>query len=171
MYIGVDIPTLSNCHKFNGQILSVPFRAFTVLSCGHILHRTYIQEIIMGTEAKCPAVKSQRTQSNTIILQDDQTPPPTAPIQSQSNRTNDEQDREPAPLNKVQGLITELSTPTKGESDDADENEIPDGSLSQGLARLYQKAIKAEKRVTMHIKGKFGGVTMRKGLKNGLKKL
>ncbi|CAG8484810.1 4261_t:CDS:2 [Ambispora gerdemannii] len=109
---GVDIPTLSNCHKCNEQILSV-------LSCGHILHRTCIQEIIMGTEAKCPS------------------PPPTAPIQSQSNQTNDEQGREPTPPNKLQGLITELSTPTKGESDEADENEIPDGSLSQNLARLY----------------------------------
>ena len=57
----------------------------------------------------------QRTQSNTIIIQDDQSPPPTAPIPSQSNQTNDEQDRESAPLNKVQGLITELSIVTKGE--------------------------------------------------------
>ncbi|CAG8588445.1 13334_t:CDS:2 [Ambispora gerdemannii] len=102
---GVDIPTLSNCHKYNGQILSVPLRAFTVLSCGHILHRTCIQEIIMGTEAKCPVYKLrieiikeedgsevyERTQSNTMIIQDDQSPPPTAPIQSQSNQTNDEQ--------------------------------------------------------------------------------
>ncbi|CAG8601486.1 3583_t:CDS:2, partial [Ambispora leptoticha] len=165
----VDIPTLSNCHKCNGQILSVPLRAFTILSCGHILHQTCIHEIIMGTEAKCPVCKLrieiiqkedgsevyQRTQSNTMIIPDDQTPPPTAPIQSQSNRTNDEQDREPAPPNKVQGLITELSTPTKGESDEADENELSDGSLSQGLARLYQKAIKAEKRVTYAYQGEI----------------
>jgi len=95
----------------------------------------------------------QRTQSNIIIIQDDQSPPPTAPIQSQSKQTNDEQDREPTPPNKVQGLITELSTPTKGESDEANKNEIPDGSLSQNLARLYQKAIKAEKRVTYAYQG------------------
>ena len=60
----------------------------------------------MGTEAKCPVCKLrieiikeedgskvyQRTQSNTMIIQDDQSPPLTAPIQSQSNQTNDEQD-------------------------------------------------------------------------------
>ena len=67
---------------------------------------------------------SEVYQRNTIIIQDDQSPPLTASIQSQSNQTNNEQDREPAPPNKVQGLITELSTPTKGESDEADENEI-----------------------------------------------
>ena len=140
----------------------------------------------MGAEAKCPVCKLrieiiqeehgsegyQWTQSNTIIIQDDQSPPPTAPIQSQSNQTNDEQDGEPTTPNKVQGLITELSTPTKGESEEADENEIPDGSLSQSLARLYQKAIKAEKRVTCAYQEEICvGITMRKGLKNGLKKL
>ena len=52
-------------------------------------------------------------------------------------------------------MITELSTPAKGESDEADENEIPDGSLSQSLARLYQKAIKAEKRVTYAKQGEI----------------
>ncbi|CAG8537185.1 2683_t:CDS:2 [Paraglomus brasilianum] len=75
---------------------------------------------------------------NRSEMSDDQSPPLTASIQSQLNQTNNEQDREPAPPNKVQGLITELSTPTKGESDKADENEIPDGSLSQSIPKSDQ---------------------------------
>ncbi|CAG8514471.1 6351_t:CDS:2 [Ambispora leptoticha] len=108
---GVDIPTLSNCHNVTGK-----FYRF------HFEHSRRIEIIKEEDGSKV----YQRTQSNTIIIQDDRSPPPTAPIQSQSNQTNDEQGREPTPPNKVQGLITELSTLTKGESDEADENEIPD---------------------------------------------
>ncbi|RHZ69772.1 hypothetical protein Glove_278g41 [Diversispora epigaea] len=48
---------------------------------------------------------------------------------------------------KLQGLLQELSTPTKGETDE-DDVEGSEDSISQSLARLYQKASLAEKRVT-----------------------
>jgi len=51
---------------------------------------------------------------------------------------------------KFQALLQELSTPTKGEKAESvdDAKEDADGSASQSLARLYQKATRAELRVT-----------------------
>ena len=46
-------------------------------------------------------------------------------------------------------LLHELSTPIKGETTEInDEDEGSEGSISQNLARLFQKAIKAKKCVT-----------------------
>ncbi len=65
-------------------------------------------------------------------------------------------------------MITELSTPTKGESDDADEND----TWWIIIPRFGPAIPKSDQSRKTHIKGKFGvGITMRKGLKNGLKKL
>ncbi|PKC69969.1 hypothetical protein RhiirA1_414927 [Rhizophagus irregularis] len=50
---------------------------------------------------------------------------------------------------KFQALLQELSTPAKGEkAENVDEEEDTDGSVSQSLARLYQKATRAGLRVT-----------------------
>ncbi|CAB4489561.1 unnamed protein product [Rhizophagus irregularis] len=50
---------------------------------------------------------------------------------------------------KFQALLQELSTPAKGEkAENVDEEEDADGSVSQSLARLYQKATRAGLRVT-----------------------
>ena len=49
---------------------------------------------------------------------------------------------------KFQALLQELSTPAKGEkAENVDEEEDADGSVSQSLARLYQKATRAGLRV------------------------
>ncbi len=59
-----------------------------------------------------------------------------------SSRTNREQER-------FQGLLHELSIPIKGKTTETNnEDEGSESSISQNLARLFQKAIKAEKRVT-----------------------
>ncbi|CAG8727933.1 11619_t:CDS:2, partial [Funneliformis mosseae] len=59
-----------------------------------------------------------------------------------SPRINREQER-------FRGLLHKLSTPIKGETTETNnEDEGSGGSISQNLARLFQKAIKAEKRVT-----------------------
>lgn len=50
--------------------------------------------------------------------------------------------------NKLQGLLQELSTPIKGETNEDEDDEGSGDSMSQSLARLYQKASLAEKRVT-----------------------
>ncbi|GET57630.1 uncharacterized protein OCT59_015181 [Rhizophagus irregularis] len=50
---------------------------------------------------------------------------------------------------KFQALLQELSTPAKGErAENVDEEEDANGSVSQSLARLYQKATRAGLRVT-----------------------
>ncbi|RIA80883.1 hypothetical protein C1645_791633, partial [Glomus cerebriforme] len=50
---------------------------------------------------------------------------------------------------KFRALLQELSTPAKGEkAENVDEEEDADGSVSQSLARLYQKATRAGLRVT-----------------------
>src|SRR4051794_13666396 len=50
---------------------------------------------------------------------------------------------------KFQALLQELSTPAKGEkAENVDEEEDADGSVSQSLARLHQKATRAGLRVT-----------------------
>src|SRR5204862_2848761 len=50
---------------------------------------------------------------------------------------------------KFQALLQELSAPAKGEkAENVDEKEDADGSVSQSLARLYQKATHAGLRVT-----------------------
>ena len=69
--------------------------------------------------------------------------------------------------------MQELSTPAKGEkAENVDEEEDADGSVSQSLARLYQKATRAGLRVTKAIKMKFYvGINMLKGLKIGLGEL
>jgi hypothetical protein len=74
---------------------------------------------------------------------------------------------------KFQALLQELSTPAKGEkAENVDEEEDADGSVSQSLARLYQKAICAELRVTKANQDKiYVGINMLKGSKIGLGKL
>ncbi|CAB5371956.1 unnamed protein product [Rhizophagus irregularis] len=58
-----------------------------------------------------------------------------------SSRVTREQER-------FQGLLQELSTPAKGEAEnDDDAKEDGDGSVSQSLTRLYQKATRAGLRV------------------------
>ncbi|CAI2165099.1 10179_t:CDS:2 [Funneliformis geosporum] len=63
-------------------------------------------------------------------------------IRETSPRTNREQER-------FRGLLHELSTPIKEETTETNnEDESSEGSILQNLARLFQKAIKAEKCVT-----------------------
>ncbi|CAG8618865.1 1489_t:CDS:2 [Ambispora gerdemannii] len=76
----------------------------------------------------------------------------TSPISNMRNVTVDAQtrtSRQASPKitreqEKLQGLLHELSTPIKGETDE-DGNESSENSMSQSLARLYQKASLAKK--------------------------
>ncbi|CAB4492551.1 unnamed protein product [Rhizophagus irregularis] len=75
--------------------------------------------------------------------------------ESQSRRNSSRQLRRTSPRitreqEKFQALLQELSTPAKGEKteNDDDAEEDGDGSASQSLARLYQKATRAGLRVT-----------------------
>jgi hypothetical protein len=72
--------------------------------------------------------------------------------ESQSRRNSSRRQTSPRitrEQEKFQALLQELSTPTKGEkAENVDEEEDADGSVSQSLARLYQKATRAGLRVT-----------------------
>ncbi|GBB86333.1 hypothetical protein RclHR1_12760001, partial [Rhizophagus clarus] len=57
---------------------------------------------------------------------------------------------------KFQALLQELSTPAKGErAENVDEEEDADGSVSQSLARLYQKQLVLDYALQRQIKMKF----------------
>ncbi|RHZ74598.1 hypothetical protein Glove_220g6 [Diversispora epigaea] len=55
-----EVPKLSPCHKCGKEILAFPLRAFVVLSCEHIFHRTCIEQHIVridtqaSTHPSCP---------------------------------------------------------------------------------------------------------------------
>ncbi|CAB5208390.1 unnamed protein product [Rhizophagus irregularis] len=72
--------------------------------------------------------------------------------ESQSRRNSSRRQTSPRitrEQEKFQALLQELSTPAKGEkAENVDEEEDADGSVSQSLARLYQKATRAGLRVT-----------------------
>ncbi|CAB5210390.1 unnamed protein product [Rhizophagus irregularis] len=74
---------------------------------------------------------------------------------------------------KFQALLQELSTPAKGEkAENVDEEEDADGSVSQSLARLYQKATRAGLRVTKANQMKFYvGINTLKGFENRVREI
>jgi hypothetical protein len=54
---GVEIPKLNPCKLCDKDILTFRFQEFTVLSCGHILHRTCLEKYIIRAETRfltCP---------------------------------------------------------------------------------------------------------------------
>ncbi|CAG8542359.1 41312_t:CDS:2 [Gigaspora margarita] len=51
----IDVTELPPCKLCENKILSINFKSFTILSCGHIYHRKCIEKkFLLTTENKCP---------------------------------------------------------------------------------------------------------------------
>ncbi|UZO17441.1 uncharacterized protein OCT59_008797 [Rhizophagus irregularis] len=89
-----------------------------------------------------PICRATRDQTNANSGNDTSAQPQSRRNSSRrSSRVTREQER-------FQGLLQELSTPAKGEAEnDDDAKEDGNGSVSQSLTRLYQKATRARLRV------------------------
>uniref|UniRef100_U9T3A3 RING-type domain-containing protein n=1 Tax=Rhizophagus irregularis (strain DAOM 181602 / DAOM 197198 / MUCL 43194) TaxID=747089 RepID=U9T3A3_RHIID len=51
----MEVPELGPCSVCNNEILMLPIKAFTVLSCGHVYHRLFIEKKLLHTSTGvCP---------------------------------------------------------------------------------------------------------------------
>ncbi|CAI2200069.1 6301_t:CDS:2, partial [Funneliformis geosporum] len=51
----IEVPELEPCSECNNEILMLPIKAFTVLSCDHVFHRECIEKIFLLTQQNnCP---------------------------------------------------------------------------------------------------------------------
>ncbi|CAG8436654.1 6375_t:CDS:2 [Ambispora gerdemannii] len=82
------------------------------------------------------------TQDSMIVVGDDDTASNENNITIMRNQPSNQA------IDKLPGLLQELSTPTKSESTEVDEDDGSENFISKDLVKLYQKATKAEKRVT-----------------------
>ncbi|CAI2199197.1 17879_t:CDS:2, partial [Funneliformis geosporum] len=59
----IEVPELGPYSKCNNEILMLPIKAFTVLSCGHVFHREYDD----GEEVESIPLRSTQPEQSTSV--------------------------------------------------------------------------------------------------------
>ncbi|CAG8529332.1 122_t:CDS:10, partial [Cetraspora pellucida] len=157
----ITIPELENCHECNEEILLNPPKAFTTLVCDHILHHDCLEKSNRDKQKTCPicfvdneGMASAEVQnvdmSEAVEDEGEETSNLTGAVSklsvdsSKAIPRNETKSMEP---DKVQGLIKELSIPSKP-IDDNDRGNKSKESKPINLLQLYYNANRAEKHVT-----------------------